>query len=59
MDLFPVARITLRYGVGLFIGMAQGEMLAADPDIVTIAALAIGGLVEVGYMIAKRRGGAT
>lgn len=59
MDYLPIARITLRYGVGLFIGMAQGDMLAADPDVVTIVALALGGIVEIGYLIAKKRGGAT
>ena len=34
-------------------------MLAGDPDVVTMVALGIGAIVEVGYAIAKRRGGAT
>ena len=59
MDWFPIARIILRYGVGAVIGMAQGNMLAADPDVVTVVALGIGAAVEAGYSIAKRRGGAT
>jgi hypothetical protein len=59
MDFFPIARIVLRYGVGLVIGAAQGDMLSADPDVVTVVALAIGALVEVGYAVAKRHGGAT
>ena len=59
MDFYPIARILLRYGVGLVIGAAQADVLAADPDVVTVVALGIGALVEVGYAIAKRRGGAT
>ena len=59
MDYMPIARIILRYGVGLVIGTAQADMLAADTDVVTVIALAVGGMVEVGYAIAKRRGGAT
>ena len=59
MDYMPIARIILRYGVGLVIGAAQADMLAADADVVTVIALAVGVIVEVGYAIAKRRGGAT
>ena len=59
MDYMPIARIILRYGVGLVIGTAQADMLAADADVVTVIAIAVGGMVEVGYAIAKRRGGAT
>ena len=59
MDYMPIARIILRYGVGLVIGSAQADMLAADADVATVIALAVGGMVEVGYAIAKRRGGAT
>jgi len=59
MDWFPIARIILRYGVGLVIGAAQGDMLAADADVVTVVALGIGAAVEAGYAFAKRRGGAT
>ena len=59
MDYMPIARIILRYGVGLVIGAAQADMLAADADVVTVIALAVGGMVEVGYAIAKWRGGAT
>ena len=59
MDYMPIARIILRYGVGLVIGSAQADMLAADADVATVIALAVGGMVEVGYAIAERRGGAT
>ena len=59
MNYAPLARIAIRYGVGIFIGMAQAEVLAADPDVVTVVALAIGATVEAVYAIAKRRGWAT
>lgn len=59
MNYAPFARIALRYGVGAVIGMAQAEALAADPDIVTAAALAIGAAVEAAYIWAKRKGWAT
>jgi len=59
MNYAPIARIVLRYIIGGVIGAAQGDMLAADPDIVTFAALAIGAAVEGAYAIAKRKGWAT
>ena len=52
----PIARIILRYGVGLVAGMAIGDQLAADPDIVLILSAAIAALVEGAYAVAKRRG---
>lgn len=55
----PIARIILRYVVGAVIGMAQGEMLAADPDVVTLVALGIGVAVETAYTFAKRKGWTT
>ena len=58
MDYSPIARILLRYAVGAVIGAAQADMLAADPDIVTVIALAVGAGVEVAYAYAKRLGGA-
>lgn len=59
MNYAPIARIVLRYGVGLVIGAAQADILAADPDVVTVVALAIGAGVELAYTIAKRKGSAT
>ena len=59
MQYAPIARIFLRYVIGGVIGAAQGDMLAADPDVVTFAALAIGAAVEAAYALAKRRGWAT
>jgi hypothetical protein len=55
----PIARIILRYGVGLVIGMEAGEMLAGDPDIVGVVALAVGVATEAAYAYAKRKGWAT
>jgi hypothetical protein len=59
MDFAPIARIVLRYIIGGIIGAAQGDMLAADPDVVTVVALGIGAAVEVVYAVAKRKGWAT
>lgn len=59
MSYTPIARIILRYIVGAVIGMAQAEQLAADPDVVTVAALGIGAAVESAYLWAKRNGLAT
>ena len=56
----PYVRIILRYGVGAILGMEVGEMLTADPDVVTvataIAAGAVGAVTEIAYRIAKWRG---
>jgi predicted DNA-binding protein with PD1-like motif len=59
MTYAPIARIAIRYGVGAVIGMAQAEQLAADPDIVTTVAMAIGAAVEAAYVFAKKKGWAT
>lgn len=59
MDYAPIARIVLRYVIGAVIGMAQGNMLASDADVVTVVALSIGAGVEMAYAIAKRKGWAT
>ena len=58
MDYSPIARILLRYAVGAVIGAAQADVLAADPDLVTVIAFAVGAGVELAYAYAKRRGGA-
>lgn len=59
MDYAPIARIVVRYAVGLIVGADTAGILAADPDVITMAAVAIGGAVEVLYAIAKRKGWAT
>ena len=59
----PIARIILRYGVGLIAGAAVGDMLAGDRDIVDIfsAGLALvgAGVTEWWYRRAKVTGGET
>jgi hypothetical protein len=59
MNYAPVARILIRYGVGLIIGADAADLLAGDPDVVTVFAVALGGAVEVVYNLAKRKGWAT
>lgn len=59
MNYAPYARIFVRYVVGLVVGMDVADTLAGDPDIVTVAAAAIGLAVERIYVLAKRKGWAT
>lgn len=59
MDFSPLARIVIRYIVGLIIGMDSAAMLSGDPDVVTVVALGIGAGVEIAYTVAKRKGWAT
>ena len=51
-----IARIILRYGVGLVIGMEAAETLAGDPDVVMAIAVSIGAATEAAYAYAKRKG---
>lgn len=59
MNYGPIARIILRYGVGAVIGASQAELLAGDPDVVAMVALAVGAAVEAVYVFARRKGWAT
>jgi hypothetical protein len=59
MDYAPIARIIIRYIVGAIIGPDMAGLLAADPDMVTVLAIGIGGAVEVAYSLAKKKGWAT
>ena len=54
-----IARIIIRYGVGLVAGLAYGEQLAADPDIVMALAALVGVATEGAYALAKKRGWTT
>ena len=56
MKYAPISRIVLRYVVGIIVGMDAGEMLAGDPDVVTIGALALGSIIEAIYAMAVRKG---
>ena len=59
MNLGPLARIILRYGIGYLAGSEVGEMLAMDPDAVLLLSLGMGAAVEGVYALAKRYGWAT
>ena len=51
-----IARIIIRYGVGLAIGMNAGEVLAGNPDVVLVVATLVGIATEAVYTVAKRKG---
>jgi len=55
----PIARILLRYGVGLVFGMEIGSLLAGDPDVVLFVATGVGVATEAVYAYAKKKGWAT
>jgi len=56
MHYAPVARIIIRYIVGLVIGMDAADTLAGDPDVVTVVATGIGLATELLYAMAVKRG---
>lgn len=56
MNYAPIARIILRYIVGLIIGADAAALLAGDPDIISVVAMAIGVAVEIAYAFAVKRG---
>jgi hypothetical protein len=56
MNYAPIARIVIRYGVGLVFGLEAGNLLAGDPDTVLIAAAVIGVVTEWAYAYAKKQG---
>jgi len=59
MTYAPIARILIRYGVGVVVGVDAASIAAGDPDLVSIVALVIGAATEVAYTYAKRKGWAT
>lgn len=59
MNYTPVARIAVRYIVGLILGAESASLLAGDPDLIAAVALLIGAGVEVAYAYAKKHGLAT
>lgn len=59
MNYAPIARIILRYAVGAVVGASQAEILAGDPDVVSMVAIGVGFAVETIYGIAKKKGWAT
>jgi hypothetical protein len=59
MELAPLARIIMRYGIGYVIGSETGEALAMDPELVNMLALGLAACVEIFYGFAKKQGWAT
>jgi hypothetical protein len=59
MTYAPIARILIRYGVGLVLGAEAADLMAGDVDVVSAVAMAIGVMTEAAYTIAKRKGWAT
>jgi hypothetical protein len=55
MDYAPIARIVVRYIVGLVVGSDTAGIIAADPDVIPIVAIGIGVAVEGIYTLAKKR----
>jgi hypothetical protein len=56
MNYAPVARIILRYCTAAVFGLAQGEVLAGDPDVVSVLAMVLAASVEASYALAKKLG---
>lgn len=59
MDYAPIARIAVRYVVGLIVGADAANIIAGDPDVISIVAAGIGLATEALYAFAKRKGWAT
>jgi len=59
MKYAPIARIILRYVVGGMVSVHAGDLLAGDPDVVSVTAMLVGVGVELAYTTAKRRGWST
>lgn len=57
----PFIRIILRYGTGVVFGIEVGDMLAGDPDVVSVASAAAYALIgvanELWYRYARKTGG--
>jgi hypothetical protein len=52
----PLARIVIRYGVGIVLGANAANIAVGNPDLVTVVAGALGAANEAVYTIAKRKG---
>jgi hypothetical protein len=55
----PIARILIRYGVGVVLGADAASIMAGDPDLVSVVAAVIGVATEAVYAYAKKKGWAT
>jgi|TARA_B110000977_G_scaffold142777_1_gene181302 hypothetical protein len=52
----PIARVLIRYIAGIAIGAESANILATDTDLITVIAILIGGLNEMWYYLAKKKG---
>ena len=63
MNYAPIARIVIRYGVGVVVGTETAQFLAQDADVVSVLALgislAVGVVTEFAYSLAVKKGWAT
>jgi glycerol-3-phosphate acyltransferase PlsY len=59
MNYAPIVRILIRYVVGSIIGADAASLLAGNPDVITVGALAVGAACEALYAVAKRKGWTT
>ena len=64
MNYGVIARILLRYGAGALVALGAlspefADMIAMDPDLISIVGLGLAALVEGAYAFAKRKGWAT
>lgn len=59
MHFAPLARIALRYVIGAVLGSELGNILAVDPDVVSIVVVGTGLAIEAVYALAKKKGWAT
>ncbi len=56
MNYAPLAPIIIRYIVGVVIGLDAANVLAGDPDLVSVLALVVSAVVETLYTLAVKRG---
>lgn len=56
MEYAPIARIIIRYAVGIVIGADSADVLAANPDLITLVAAGVAVVVEGFYAWAKKKG---
>jgi hypothetical protein len=59
MTYAPIARILIRYGVGIVLGIDAASIMAGDPDLVSAVAVVVSVITEAVYAYAKKKGWAT
>ena len=56
MNYAPIARIVVRYAVGGVIGFDAADIIAGDPEVMSMIAIAIGAATEGLYALAVKNG---